>query len=147
MPNAQTPFWEKTYQNQDITTFSLKPNATVKKFEHLVNKEAKILDVGCGEGQNAFYFAEHGYRHVDAFDLSAHGIAKLQHKCRAAGVSLHAFTADLKQFAVGLAKEGEIRELYEDWEILQFQSYTFEDEHPGVPKHLHASNKIVARKK
>ncbi len=27
------------------------------------------------------------------------------------------------------------------------QSYVFEDEHPNVPKHLHASNKIVARKK
>ncbi|MDE5700044.1 MAG: methyltransferase domain-containing protein [Lachnospiraceae bacterium] len=54
---------------------------------------------------------------------------------------------DIAPFAIGLAKDGEIRELYSDWEILQFRSYTFEDEHPGVPKHLHTSNKIVARKK
>lgn len=53
---------------------------------------------------------------------------------------------DIAPFAIGLAKDGEIKELYGDWEILQFKSYTFEDEHPGVPKHLHASNKIVARK-
>lgn len=53
---------------------------------------------------------------------------------------------DIAPFAVGLAKDGEIKELYRDWEILQFKSYVFEDEHPNVPKHLHASNKIVARK-
>ena len=54
---------------------------------------------------------------------------------------------DIAPFAIGLAKDEEIKELYDDWEILQFKSYVFEDEHPGVPKHLHASNKIVARKK
>ena len=54
---------------------------------------------------------------------------------------------DIAPFAVGLAREGEIQTLYGDWDILQFKSYTFEDEHPGVPKHVHASNKIVARKK
>lgn len=55
-------------------------------------------------------------------------------------------SADIAPFAVGLAKDEEIKELYEDWEILQFKSYVFEDEHPNVPKHLHASNKIVARR-
>lgn len=54
---------------------------------------------------------------------------------------------DIADFAIGLAKDGEIKELYSDWEILQFKSYVFEDEHPGVPKHFHASNKLVARKK
>ena len=55
-------------------------------------------------------------------------------------------SADIAPFAVGLAKEGELRELYDDWEVLQFRSYVFEDEHLNVPKHLHASNKIVARR-
>lgn len=53
---------------------------------------------------------------------------------------------DIAPFAIGLAKDGEIKELYNDWEVLQFKSYVFEDEHPGVPKHLHASNKVVARR-
>ncbi|MBD5104399.1 MAG: methyltransferase domain-containing protein [Ruminococcaceae bacterium] len=66
---------------------------------------------------------------------------------------MHIFTdkvpasPDIAPFAVGLAYDGEFNELYNDWEILSFQSYTFEDEHPGVPKHLHAVNKIVAQKK
>lgn len=55
-------------------------------------------------------------------------------------------SADIAPFAIGLAKEEEIKQSYQDWEILQFQSYVFEDEHPNVPKHLHASNKIVARR-
>lgn len=65
---------------------------------------------------------------------------------------MHIFTdtvpasADIAPFAVGLAKEGELKELYSDWEILQFQSYVFDDEHPNVPKHKHSVNKIVARK-
>lgn len=45
-----------------------------------------------------------------------------------------------------MADEGEIDKLYHDWEIIQTKSYTFDDEHPGVPKHKHASNKIVTRK-
>ncbi len=53
---------------------------------------------------------------------------------------------DIAPFAIGLAKDEEIKESYSDWEILQFQSYVFEDEHPNVPKHMHASNKIVARR-
>lgn len=65
---------------------------------------------------------------------------------------MHLFTdavpasADIAPFAVGLAHDGELKELYDDWEILQFQSYVFEAEHPNVPKHLHAVNKIVARR-
>lgn len=204
MDSKMKLFWEETYQDERITTFSAKPNATLKEFEHLLNKQSKILEVGCGEGQNAFYLAQQGFCNVDAFDLSEHGIAKLQQRCRKGGIQLHAFTADLityqfdqeydmvisfgtlhfvqktdwksfisrakmhtnaggihimqiftdtvpasediAPFAIGLAKDEEIKELYDDWEILQFKSYVFEDEHAGVPKHLHASNKIVARK-
>ncbi len=56
-------------------------------------------------------------------------------------------SADIAPFAVGLAKDGELKELYRDWDILQFKSYVFEDEHPNVPKHLHSANKIAARKR
>lgn len=204
MNEELVPFWEKAYQNEEIDAFSSEPNATIKEIEHLLSNQSKIIDVGCGEGQNAFYFAKQGYCNVDAFDISEHGIAKLKRRCERENVQLNAFTADLTTyqfgqqydlimsfgtlhfvnttdwkdfinrakantniggihimqiftdtvpaskdiapFAIGLAKDNEIKELYNDWEILQFKSYTFEDEHPGVPKHLHASNKIVARK-
>ncbi len=197
------PFWEKAYQEYDAVAFSNEPNITITEFEHLIDNQSKVLDVGCGEGQNAIYLAQKGH-HVDAFDLSEHGIAKLKHRCKLSNAQVNAFVADLttyqfeqyydmvicfgslhfvakndwKQFisnakeytniggihiiqiftdvvpasediapfAIGLAKDEEIKELYTDWEILQFKSYVFEDEHPNVPKHLHASNKIVARR-
>lgn len=197
------PFWEETYQKDDTIAFSSEPNVTIKEFEHFLNTSANILEAGCGEGQNAIYLAQKGY-HIDAFDLSEYGIAKLKHRCELFNVHVNAFVADLtayqfKQsydmmlcfgtlhfvhkkdwkkfiynakeytniggihiiqiftdavpasediapFAVGLAKDKEIKELYTDWDILQFKSYVFEDEHPNVPKHLHASNKIVARR-
>lgn len=204
MDKNLVPFWEEAYRNETVAAFSEEPNATVKEFEHLLDKESRIIEIGCGEGQNALYLAGQGYSSVDAFDLSEYGIAKLKQRCREINARVNAFVADLTTyqfernydcvmcfgtlhfvpktewkdlidrakvytstggihimqiftdtvpasediapFAVGLAKEGEIAELYHDWEILQFKSYTFEDEHPGVPKHLHASNKVVARK-
>ena len=204
MDKDLVPFWEAAYQDENVTAFSSEPNATIKEFEHLLSRQSHIIDIGCGEGQNAFYLAKQGYCNVDAFDISENGIAKLQQRCKKENIRLNAFTADLityrfeknydmvmsfgtlhfvsktdwkaminrakaytniggihimqiftdtvpasediAPFAIGLAKDEEIKELYNDWEILQFKSYTFEDEHPGVPKHLHASNKIVARK-
>ena len=203
MSKDLSPFWEKSYQEYDTITFSNEPNATITEFEYLINNQSKVLDVGCGEGQNAIYLAKQGYD-VDAFDLSEHGIVKLNHRCKLSNVQVNAFVADLTTyqfeqyydmiicfgtlhfvdkngwksfinnakeftniggihiiqiftdvvpasadiapFAIGLAKDEEIKELYTDWEILQFKSYVFEDEHPNVPKHLHASNKIVARR-
>ncbi|MCM1523952.1 MAG: methyltransferase domain-containing protein [Ruminococcus sp.] len=197
------PFWEKAYREDDVNAFSDRPNATVTEFEPLINHPSSVLDVGCGEGQNAVYLARQGHR-VDAFDLSEHGIAKLKRRCESFNVHVNAFTAnltayqfercydmvicfgtlhfvaenewkkfinhakeytntggihiiqiftdtvpasdDIAPFAVGLSKDGELKKMYSDWEILQFKSYVFEDEHPNVPKHLHASNKIVAKK-
>lgn len=55
-------------------------------------------------------------------------------------------TPDIAPYAIGMAKDGEIKMMYEDWETIEFLSYTFDDEHPGVPLHKHASNKIVVRK-
>ncbi len=198
------PFWEETYQNMDTITFSEQPNATIKEFEHLYEKDWNILEVGCGEGQNVLHLAKNGYCNIDAFDLSEHGINKLKKKCELQDVSLNAYVDDLTKcklqknydlvmsfgtlhfvaredwrrflihakdhtniggihimqiftdvvpaspdiapFVVGLAKDEELKDIYWDWEILQFKSYVFEDEHPNVPKHMHASNKIVARK-
>ena len=198
------PFWEETYQNMDTITFSEQPNATIKEFEHLFDKDWNILEAGCGEGQNVLYLAKQGYTEVDAFDISENGINKLLKKCELQSVSLNAYVDDLTKcrlqkkydlvmsfgtlhfvekegwkrflfrakehtniggihimqiftdvvpaspdiapFAIGLAKDEELKDIYQDWEILQFKAYVFEDEHPNVPKHLHASNKIVARR-
>ena len=53
---------------------------------------------------------------------------------------------DLREFCLGLFREGELFSVYSDWEVLLQQSYTFEDEHPGSSQHTHSVNKLVARK-
>ena len=198
------PFWEKTYRDDNVMTFSAKPNKTIMEIEPLLNKNADILEVGCGEGQNVLYLAKNGFQNIDAFDISEAGVAKLKRLCKLSDVCINAFTCDLGKyrfdksfdlimsfatlcfvekniwkrficeakkntkiggihimhiftdevpasadiavFAIGVAHNGEIKDLYDDWEIINFQSYIFEDEHPGIPKHLHSVNKISARK-
>lgn len=80
-------------------------------------------------------------------------IRKAQENTRVGGIHIIqifndniAPTPDIEPYAIGMAKDGEIKELYKDWEIIQFLSYTFEEEHPDIPLHKHASNKLVARK-
>ena len=200
----ETPFWENSYKDDNVSTFGIQPNAAIDKFQHLFEKKWSVLDAGCGDGKNALYLAGLGYDNVDAFDLSENAIAKLNRLAAAQNLQVNAYVQDLTQFtfdkqydlvmsfgtlhfvtkehwkkfilnvkentnpngihimqlftnvlpaspdiapfAVGLADDEEIKDLYNDWNILQFESYTFEDEHPGVPKHFHASNKIVVQK-
>ena len=62
------PFWESEYLNKNRSVFGKQS----KEIEEIVSKlpdNAKILDVGCGDGRNALYLAAHGF-HVDAFDIS-----------------------------------------------------------------------------
>ncbi|WP_088225217.1 hypothetical protein [Desulfosporosinus sp. FKB] len=53
---------------------------------------------------------------------------------------------DIAPFVKGLADEGELESMHLDWQIISSTSHVFEDEHPGVAKHLHASNTVVAKK-
>jgi tellurite methyltransferase len=55
-------------------------------------------------------------------------------------------TPDNAPFTKGLFNEGELKTLYEDWEIIHQNARVFEDEHPGGIKHKHASENIIARK-
>jgi tellurite methyltransferase len=53
---------------------------------------------------------------------------------------------DQRGLMVGLFKEGELKEQYNDWEIIEGNSYRFSHTHPGGIFHEHAGNDIVARK-
>jgi len=52
---------------------------------------------------------------------------------------------DMEEAIGDLFKEGELFELYKDWQIILQQSYIKEDEHPGNIKHRHPINKLLAR--
>ena len=52
---------------------------------------------------------------------------------------------DLKDFHMGLFREGELFDFYSDWQIVEGRSYVLSDEHPGGIRHRHPINMIVAR--
>jgi tellurite methyltransferase len=53
---------------------------------------------------------------------------------------------DQRGMMVGLFKEGELREQYRDWEIIDTTVYRFTHTHPDGPTHEHAGNGVIARK-
>jgi tellurite methyltransferase len=57
----------------------------------------RLLDIGCGEGRNAVFFARNGY-YVTAFDASSKGIEKTKELAAGAGVSIETFVADINEF-------------------------------------------------
>ena len=136
----KTPFWEDSYKDDSVSTFGTEPNATVLEIEHLIGKSWHILEI-----VGTLHFVEKS----DWKSL----LIKAKEHTNVGGIHLiQLFTNvlpasdDIAPFAIGLADDEEIKALYEDWDIMQFKSYTFEDQHPGVPKHFHASNKIVAQR-
>lgn len=57
----------------------------------------RVLDIGCGEGKDAVFFARNGYR-VDAFDITADGVSKTRRLAEQCHVFVNAFQADLLDY-------------------------------------------------
>ena len=49
------PFWEDEYLNKEKSTFG-NPSKEVKELVPYLKKDAKILDVGCGDTLQAWVF-------------------------------------------------------------------------------------------
>lgn len=57
----------------------------------------KLLDIGCGEGKDAVFFARNGYD-VTAFDISDAGIEKTKRLADKVGVHVKVFKADILDY-------------------------------------------------
>ncbi len=62
-----------------------------------VDRPLRLIDIGCGEGRNAVFFARNGFE-VTAFDLSGVGVAKTLELGTDAGVKIEAFEADMLEY-------------------------------------------------
>lgn len=60
-------------------------------------KPLRLLDVACGEGKNAVFFARNGYS-VTAFDAARLGLDKAERLGEKVGVDINFFQADLRDF-------------------------------------------------
>lgn len=88
------PFWEKSYRNVNVSTFTKGPTKDVAEFSVHFKNSSMILDVGCGEGRNSIFLAGKGHN-VDAFDLSHSGIEKAKHFAQLDEIKVNFFQADL----------------------------------------------------
>ncbi len=62
-----------------------------------LRKEFRLLDIGCGEGANAIFFAKNGYQ-VTCFDLSTVGLQKTQENADKHQVSINIYQQDINEF-------------------------------------------------
>lgn len=90
------PFWEKAYRGQE-SVFGADPSSEIRDLAAVLPPRASILDMGCGEGRNALFLAEMGFR-VDAFDISRPGIEKLLRAARAQDLTINAWVEDMREF-------------------------------------------------
>lgn len=63
------------------------------------NKPYKLLEIGCGEGKDALFFARNGYD-VTAFDISQSGVDKANWLAEKFHVNIKAFRADMLEYRV-----------------------------------------------
>lgn len=91
------PFWEQTYSDKNVSTFSKGPTVDVNEFFGIFAPNSLVLDVGCGEGRNSIFLTQKGHI-VDAFDISESGIEKAKEIARALGLCINFFQKDLGEF-------------------------------------------------
>ncbi|MDR0220030.1 MAG: methyltransferase domain-containing protein [Lachnospiraceae bacterium] len=109
------------------------------------DRPLKLLDIACGEGQDAVFFARCGYE-VSAFDLNEASIEKTKKLAKKAGVGLNAFVADICDYQLDspydiLFSSGALHYIRPERRKEIFKNYqTFTNENG-----LHAFNAYVAK--
>ena len=85
--------------DQEEYYWGLRPSSMCLRLLQLVptEKPLRLLDIGCGEGRNAVFFARNGYE-VTAFDLSPKGVEKTKALAAKVGVTVTVFEADLLKY-------------------------------------------------
>jgi cyclopropane fatty-acyl-phospholipid synthase-like methyltransferase len=94
--------WDGFYSNRgmEIPFFVNKPDENVVEyFKNGYFKPGKVLELGCGPGRNAVYFAEQGCE-VDAVDLSAEALAWAKQRAEEKNVSVHLINQNIFELEV-----------------------------------------------
>ena len=89
-------------------------------------KPLRLLDVACGEGKNAIFFARNGYN-VTAFDVAQAGLDKARRLADQTGVEVNFFRADMLDFEFRHKWiSGELFTYYADWLITSCAESVFD---------------------
>ena len=93
------PFWEDAYDDLDGPGAFGSPSAEVIELAKLLPADARVLDLGSGDGRPAVFLADHGF-HVTAIDVSPRAIRKLQHNASSRGAVIKTEVQDLRDFTI-----------------------------------------------
>lgn len=85
--------------NNTATSSFGEPVKTVERLAEILPPSASVLDLGAGDGRNALYLAEKGFR-VKAVDLSEAGITKLNRFAKERGLSVETEVADASTYVI-----------------------------------------------
>jgi tellurite methyltransferase len=88
--------YQSRYSNKEFY-WGLKPNNIVVDSIKFLNKNAKVLDMGCGEGRNSFFLAKNKFD-VTAVDSSEKGIEKLNEFAKKESLEIKTSVADICDF-------------------------------------------------
>ena len=93
-------YYEDAYRSEEYY-WGTEPAAFCKELMELcpVSGETTVLDIGCGEGKDAVFFAVNGYT-VDAFDVTESGIRKTMLLAEKKHVRVNAWVDDINTFDV-----------------------------------------------
>lgn len=89
-------FWERGYRNPHISSMG-GPSFEVAEILPALPKGGKVLDLGCGEGRNAFFLAQNDCE-VTAVDRSSAGIHKLMTAAANYKIPLTGIVQDIVEF-------------------------------------------------
>ncbi|TWH58106.1 Xre family transcriptional regulator [Desulfitobacterium sp. LBE] len=96
--DKQITIYEEEYKTQEYY-WGIVPSKMCLRVLELMppTTRLKLLDIGCGEGKDAVFFARNGYD-VTAFDISDAGIEKTKHLADNAGIQVKVFKADILDY-------------------------------------------------
>ncbi|WP_334073765.1 MULTISPECIES: helix-turn-helix domain-containing protein [Paenibacillus] len=91
--------YEEEYRKKQSYYWGTEPNKACYEVLKIMppTRPLKLLDIGCGEGKDAVFFARNGYD-VSAFDVTDAGIGKTKSLAEQTGVQVHVFKADISDF-------------------------------------------------
>lgn len=88
--------YDHTYKN-NANVFGSEPDRTLKEYIHLIKKPLPVLDIGIGQGRNAFYLAKNGLQ-VDGIDLSSIAIESVKQIAEKENLSINAYQTSFLEF-------------------------------------------------
>ncbi|CAM5200045.1 Methyltransferase family protein OS=Ureibacillus acetophenoni OX=614649 GN=SAMN05877842_1131 PE=4 SV=1 [Ureibacillus acetophenoni] len=92
-----TEFWNNFYsdRNKEIPFFTDSPDENlVSYFDNNIMKPGRVLELGCGPGRNAIYFAQKGCT-IDAVDLSDVSLKWAEDRANNKNVSINFINKDI----------------------------------------------------